>query len=985
MRRTLHSEVAFAFIATLVVADALSAGHDCPVGDPAPAADISIPAQPLNAALQTLAIQTGLNIFFEPSTVAGLQSVAVRGQMKPSEALCLLLDDLGLVYSINPDRIIVITRRKRTPGAARGVSDSPAYQTSDVELAPTAQLIVTGARRADWSATDSLVPIRMVEGESLNETGSPDTARALSELVPSFNYPQPSLTDGTDIVRPASLRGLGPDEMLVLVNGKRRHVSALLNISTTVGRGTAAVDLSMLPAAAIDHIEILQDGAAARYGSDAIAGVVNVVLKQRREGADVSVTYGQTLTTIHGVPQATGVETLPDGQPVMLPGGQPVTLPSGQPVTLPNGQPVSLPSGVYALRYSGDRTAHDGQTVTISGNLGFPLGAEGFLTIAAQGRDQAPTNRAGYDPREQYYMSGGLADPRELTIDRLSQRFGEPRIEDANAVLNAGLPLGELGTEWYLFGTYGNRFGLTEGFYRQPDDPGTVLSIYPNGFLPEIKADVDDEALVSGVRGRFGGWNYDLSANYGRNVINFETLNSDDAALGPASPTSFQDGGMRYQEYLANLDLERDFSLGVFARPLSAAWGMEYRAEGFAVTAGTPDSYNAAAVLLGNANPSYSGQVFPGFSPNNVVDQTRHSSSAYVDFEQDLSSRWSLAAAGRAERYCDFGSTLNYRVATRVSLMSGLALRGAVSTGFRPPSLQQQYFSSGSTNEMNGQLLEVGTFAVTSPAARALGATSLKAERSQNLGAGIVFNRIDGLDITLDWYRIAISDRIVLTENLGADGTQDQNDAVQAALLEAGYPSISAARFFINGVDTLTQGADLVGSYRIPLQHLGALRASASFNYTDTRITRYLDNVDPLSQTPGLQLFGPLESELLTRGQPRSRLNLSADWSRDGLSATVRTNFYGSVFSPGADSLDDLTIRPAWVTDLELRYSPGAWRLALGAENVFDKYPTPEPTGARPANLGGYYDVTNYFIPFSVLSPFGFNGRYLYGRLGYRF
>jgi iron complex outermembrane receptor protein len=819
------------------------------------------------------------------------------------------------------------------------------------------------------------VPIRMVEGERLDETGSPDTARALSDLVPSFNYPQPSLTGGTDIVRPATLRGLGPDEMLVLVNGKRRHVSALLNTNTTVGRGTAAVDMSMLPAAAIDHIEVLQDGAAAQYGSDAIAGVVNVLLKQQREGADVSVTYGQNFTTIHGVARATGVETQPDGQP------------------------VTLPNGVYALRYSGDRTAHDGQTVTLSGHLGLPLGAEGFLDIAAQLRDQAPTNRAGYDPREQYSLvSDGPADPREFTTDRLSQRFGEPRIEDANAVLNAGLPLGQLGTEWYLFGTYGNRYALTEGFYRQPDDAGTVPSIYPNGFLPEIKADIDDKAVVTGVRGRFGGWNYDLSANYGRNVINFETLNSDDAALYEASPTSFQDGGMRYQEYLANLDLQRDFSLGVFAGPLSAAWGMEYRAERFAVTAGSPSSHDDVAVLSGGLNPGYRGQVFPGFSSDNVVDQTRHSLSAYVDFEQDLSSRWTLAVAGRAERYSDFGSTLNYKVASRVSLMPGLALRGAVSTGFRAPSLQQQYFSNNSTHEMNGKLLEVGTFAATSGPAVALGATNLKPERSHSLGAGIVFDRVDGLDITLDWYRIAIRDRIVLTENLGTDGTEDQNDAVQAVLLAETISgndnssvsgpttgSASAARFFINGVDTLTQGADLVGTYRIPLQHLGTLRLSASYNYTDTRITRYLDNLDPLSQIPGLQLVGPRESELLTRAQPRSRLNLSADWSRDGLAATVRTNFYGSVFSAGADPLDDLTIRPAWVMDLELRYSRAGWQLALGAENMLDKYPTSEPTGARPASLGGYYDVTNYFIPFSVLSPFGFSGRYLYGRLGYRF
>jgi iron complex outermembrane receptor protein len=348
-----------------------------------------------------------------------------------------------------------------------------------------------------------LVPIAVVEGDKLSETGSTDTAQTLAQLLPGLNYPQPALTDGTDLVRPATLRGLQPDEMLVLVDGKRRHTSALLNINTTVGRGTAGVDMSMLPAAAIERVEVLSDDAAAQYGSDAIAGVVNVLLKKQREGADVNVMYGQTYTNMQGVPEAVGVLTQPDGQPITL------------------GPPANP---VYALRYNGDREAHDGQTVSISGNVGLPLGSAGFLDIAGQGRDQAPTNRAGYDPEPQYPpLPGGLADPRELTFNRLSQRFGEPRIEDATLVANAGLPLGESGAEWYAFATYGARYALTTGFYRSASDPGTLTSLYPNGFMPYIKADINDESLVSGIRGGLGLWNYDLSANFGRDVMNFQT------------------------------------------------------------------------------------------------------------------------------------------------------------------------------------------------------------------------------------------------------------------------------------------------------------------------------------------------------------------------------------------------------------------------------------------------------------------------------
>ena len=311
MRRTVHSKVAFAVAASLGTPVAVAVGHDCPTGDPVPATHISIPAQPLNGALQALAAQTGLDILFEPATVAGLKAGAVRGEMRPSDALCLLLGDRGLMYFINPDHTIIISKR------ATRQQTVPVDATA-IDSEPISNVIVTGTRRADRSVDSSLVPIAVVEGDKLSETGSTDTAQTLAQLLPGLNYPQPALTDGTDLVRPATLRGLQPDEMLVLVDGKRRHTSALLNINTTVGRGTAGVDMSMLPAAAIERVEVLSDDAAAQYGSDAIAGVVNVLLKKQREGADVNVMYGQTYTNMQGVPEAVGVLTQPDGQPITL-------------------------------------------------------------------------------------------------------------------------------------------------------------------------------------------------------------------------------------------------------------------------------------------------------------------------------------------------------------------------------------------------------------------------------------------------------------------------------------------------------------------------------------------------------------------------------------------------------------------------------------------------------------------------------------------
>jgi iron complex outermembrane receptor protein len=953
------SKAAFVVVASLIVRTALSTEHSCPAPQAYSATNISIPAQPLNRALQALSAQTGLDILFESSTVAGLQGAAVQGRMKPGDALCLLLDDLGLVYSINADRTIVVSKRTATLGRVAGgpARDSSAHVARDSsDSEPAAQVIVTGTRRSDRSVADSLVPIAVISGESLAATGVADTAQSLSALVPSFNYPQPSLAEGTDIVRPATLRGLGPDEMLVLVNGKRRHASALLNINTTVGRGSAAVDMSMLPSVAIDRIEILRDGASALYGSDAIAGVVNVILKQQREGGDVSVTYGQTYTTIHGVPRAIGIQTGPDGEP---------------PIT---------PDGVYALQYAGDRQAHDGQTVTLSGNFGLPLGANGFLDIAVQGRDQSPTNRAGYDPREQYTPTeDGLADPREFTINRLSQRFGEPRLEDVNGVVNAGLPLAEGAAEWYAFGTYGVRYGLTQGFFRTAADHATVASIYPDGFLPQLKIDVDDKALVTGVRGFWRQWSYDLSINYGRDVIDFRSENTEDPSLDGSSPTSFYDGGLRYQEDLVNLDLQRDIRFPALDKPLSVSWGLEYGAERFVIQPGYSEP---PLQVRGGKNPGAIVPTLPEFRSQN---EARHSLSAYADLEQDIGSRWTLAAAGRAEQYSDFGSTLNYKIATRIRLTKALALRSAISTGFRAPSLQQQFFSNNSSTEMDGGFADVGTFAVTDPLARALGARDLKPERSTNLGAGFVYDGIRGLDVAVDWFRIAIRGRIALADNLGLDGTPYQNAAVETLFKAMAYAHVQAARFFVNGADTLTQGADIVASYSVPAQWLGHVRLSVAYSCTRTRITRVIDGLDTEAGIAGLVPFGPLDRELLVGSQPRSKLNLTAEWSWNGFGATLRTNRYGAVFSPEPDPLDDLLIEPAWVTDLELRYSPGRWQLALGANNLFDKYPTSEPTGPRPASLGGNYAVTNYIVPFSESSPFGFSGRYLYGRVDYRF
>lgn len=955
---------------------------NCPVAISGAAREIRIPAQSLGPALQALAAQTGLDILFEPATVAGLQAAAVQGRKKPGDALCALLIGLELELTVNPDRTIII-RKPGHSAAATGAQSLPltlasltlAQQEAEEEalggadtptaLAPrTEEVIVTGTRRSDRTLSESPVPVDVISSDSLSTGGSTDTNRALAALVPSFNFPQPSITGGTDIIRPATLRGLGPDQTLVLVNGKRRHVSALLNINGSVGRGTAAVDMSQLPLASIKRIEVLRDGAAAQYGSDAIAGVLNVLLNDAREGANLSVTYGETYTTVDGVREATGIRTQA------------------------NGQPVLTPDGVFALQYGGEREARDGETTTVSANVGLPLGSEGFANITAQMRDHEPTNRAGFDPRRQYpLLPNGQVDPREFTFNRLSHHFGEAKIEDRNAVINAGMPLAGGALKWYGFGTYGERDGRTEGFYRQALDTRTVAAIHPDGFLAQVLIDLSDMAAATGVRGKALGWNYDASLNFGRNSFDFTTANSNNASLGAQSPTRFDAGGLEYRQSSANVDVQRELGAFGLARPLSIAFGLEYRAEEFEVRAGEEASYIQGPVRLPNGSLAAAGaQVFPGFRPDNATSRDRDSVSAYVDLDADLTDRWNLALAVRGEEYSDFGSDLNYKLATRVELFDGVALRGGGSTGFRAPSLHQQFFSTTSTNNVGGRLLDVGTFAVTDGVARALGARDLEPETSVGLSGGIVLDLIDGLSLTVDYFRIDIDDRVVLTENLGASGTPAQNAAVQAVLAAAGFTSISGARFFINGLDTRTRGVDVVAAYRVPSFGLGNVQLTAGYNHTQTEIRRFINELGPLVQIPGIQLFGRLESERIERGQPRSKFTLSSDWSLGSFSTTLRANRYGEVFAPGVDPRDDLIIEPQWVLDLELRYELGGAQLAIGADNLLDAYPSAAPTGPRPATLGGgNYTVNNYIVPFSGFAPFGFSGRFVYGRASYKF
>jgi iron complex outermembrane receptor protein len=858
--------------------------------------------------------------------------------------------------------------------AAPAFAQDGAYAADD-----SATIIVTGTRRTDRTVADSAVPIDIISGDSLQNSGTTETAKLLNQLVPSFNFPQPSLTDGTDSLRPATLRGLAPDQVLVLVNGKRRHQSALVNLNGSVGRGSTAVDMNAIPALAIERIEVLRDGASSLYGSDAIAGVINVQLK-RRPGGTAQVSYGKYITRMEDVGQVASVAPTTTDPTFGLNSDGNYAISGGD-------NPV--------ITYTGkDRKRNDGDTYTLATSIGLPVGDNGYLNFTAEYRDREATNRSGPDLRRNYFAAG---DPRETTIDRYWHRYGDGESKDMTFFLNAGAQLTEA-VEFYTFASYGVRDGNGAGFYRRAtmdlrnqdwSAPGSTtgpVPIYADGFLPLIESKITDISAAAGLRGDVGEWDYDLSLAYGSNRLDYGVSQTVNTSIGGAdSQRKFNAGGLRSGQMAVNLDIRRDLDLGI-GNNVSFAFGGEWRNENYKIVAGEEQSWLNGPF---SAKPYAAGggsQVFPGFRPADATDVSRDSFAGYVELDADLSDMFNVQLAGRYEHFSDFGDTVNGKAAARFEPIAGLALRGSVSTGFRAPSLAQQAFRATSTNNVGGTLIEVGTFPVDSTVAVALGAQPLKPEKSLNFGGGVSFTMIDGLSITADYYNIRIKDRITLTENLqGAD--------IATILTNAGVTGVSSARFFINGIDTRTQGLDVVASYRLPDFGAGKFRLSAGFNLNDTKI---IDRT-VFSGFTAQRLFARQESLRLTDGQPKDKLNVSLDWDYDKVGLTLRTNRYGKVFIPSSyfaatqgditkapgEVPGDIFLSPKWVTDLEFRLRPvEAVQIAVGANNLFDVYPDRMPYGTVD---GVNYQLNNAFLPYSSFSPFGFNGRFVYGRVSVSF
>lgn len=761
--------------------------------------------------------------------------------------------------------------------------DEPASEAHTLD-----QVIVTGTRVSDRTVAESSAPIDIITPEALEATGTVELATALARALPSLNFPRPAITDGTDAVRPAQLRGLAPDQVLVLVNGKRRHTTALINLNGSQGRGSSPVDLNAIPIASIERVEVLRDGASAQYGSDAIAGVVNVVLKGSDHGGSIAARYGQ---------------------------------------------------------YS----AGDGEQYQLSGDAGFKLGDNGKLHLAAQGGHQDQTNRAR---------------PFQGVVE---QRYGDPEIDSGAVSYNGEYSPTDYLT-FYSFGSYSKRDVLSNGYFRFAGDPRNIPSIYPNGFLPQIHNVSKDRAAVVGLRGETaGGTQIDFSYNYGHNELSFDIENTLNRSLGPTSPTEFYAGALEVTQHVLNLDFARPVDFG-WRYPVTFAWGAEWRGEEFSQRAGEPLSYANGGVAAPNGQIIPGAQVFSGFRASDAGQFDRHSYSLYADVEADLTDKFSAGIAARFESYSDFGDTTSGKLSARYAFTDKVALRATASTGFRAPSLQQQFFQSIATNFISGVPYEIGTFRVDNPAAIALGSESLRAEESTNYSLGLVLQPSDGLYITIDAYHIKVDDRILLSENL-------TSAAVRNYLQANGYPGIGGGRYFTNAVDTKTQGVDIVATQAWELAS-GKFNLTLGYNYSKTEIEKIAPNPARLAAIdPAAVRIGRTEIGRITKGAPKDKFFLAGDWDTGNWSFNATATRYGEFTELHATNpLLDQTFSAKWTLDLAATYHLGSWDFTVGGDNVLDEYPDESKLV-----LG-----TRNYLPYNTASPFGFNGAFVYLKAGYK-
>jgi iron complex outermembrane receptor protein len=789
-------------------------------------------------------------------------------------------------------------------------------------------VVVVGSRNTKRTVVNSAVPIDVINvKEVTTQSGKIEINQLLQYVAPSFNANKQSGSDGADHVDPASLRGMGPDQTLVLINGKRRHQSSLINLFGTRGRGNTGTDLNAIPAASIKRIEILRDGAAAQYGSDAIAGVINIVTNDNVNELTGSVTYGVFNTNAKGD---------------FLPG-------------TPNTKGYRLDQHGNGNSYGKDQD-FDGGSVRVAANYGVALGTKGgYANFTGEFLNKNKTLRPSYDFRK---------------------GFGDAEMQGVNLFVNLAVPIADK-TEFYAFG--GSNFRDTDAYaFTRNDGERVVESVYPGGYTPRITSKINDNSVAAGIRTESdGGWKFDLSNTFGKNKFQYDIKGTINASLEEKSPHEFDAGGHSLLQNTTNFDISKNYDSVLSG--FNIAFGTEFRVEQFKIFAGEEGSYatydtNGQPITDPATqspptvpNPDYDpsdptssptiprpggSQGFPGYSPANEVNKNRTNFSLYADGELDITEALMVSGAVRFENYSDFGSTVNGKLASRLKINKHINLRGSVSTGFRAPSLAQIYYNLRFTNFNASGATEVLLAPNDSEVTRAFGISKLNEEKAVNASLGFTASFGD-FTATVDGYYIKVKDRIVLTGYFDAES------------LNLG---VSEAQFFANGVDTSTHGLDLVFSWKKAFD-FGQLNATLVGNINDMKIDKVKNG--PLDEAT---FFGKREKAFLLASAPDNKFALNLNYAKNKFDAGLAfTRFSKVVLVDYAD--EDDVYNPRLVTDLTLGYQLSkSLKLSIGSNNLFNVYPTKQDEQGN-TEAGGYWDAVQM----------GFSGAYYYARLGFNF
>ena len=869
-------------------------------------------------------------------------------------------------------------------GTSLSVLAAPALaqQTAQVD---TEAVIVTGTRVTGMTAADSAAPITVIGSDALTHVGQPNLIQALSQLTPSFSAEAIGGDTGA-LTLSARLRGLSPNDTLVLVNGKRRHSTGNLHVLGGQYQGAATADLDLIPVAAIDHVEVLQEGAAAQYGTDAIAGVVNIILKKNDSGGLIYGTAGQ---------------------------------------------------------YQDE----GGQTYDFSGNIGFPLGSKGFLNVTAEKRYRGFSQRGAQDIR--VMNANGVAngaynatlvpgypninhitgDPQSMLTtvaanmeyaitpdvtlyanatygEREAKAFENVRLPSrvtaaagsadpcsaanpngystaqtagGGAACAIGIGGGVVAIAGSVAATPGrNAQGIiiASGSKGTPGAAGTLVP-FPNGFNPQEALREDDYGYSMGFKGELNGWHWDLSGSYGKDRDGIYTLNTANAALfvdTHTTPRNIYDGQFTATELTFNLDLSKEFDVG-FATPLTVAFGAEGRENTFGIGQGEPASIYKEG-----------GQSYPGFQPTDAGFHSRKNYAAYIDFAASPIKNLSVDLAGRFEHYTDFGDATIGKITARYDLTPEFAVRGTLSTGFRAPTIQEEFYSA--TNV--GPTTAFVQLPPNSPAAAILGVKPLSPEASTSYSVGVVTHPFDNLSLTIDAYSISLRNRITGTGSLYGSGGTPISPTVPLAIAAHGNvldPTVTftGVTLLLNGPSTLTQGIDVSANYVTDFGPAGNVTWTFAGNYNDTSISKIIPT--PAALGPGVVLFDQTSRTTLTNASPREKIGLSALWDWSDWSVNLRETLYGPSSydaTPDGATYYRQKVSTAFITDAELDYHYGEnWTFAFGANNLFNKYP--EAIGVVPGDPTTLQDGSNIVgAPLSI-SPYGINGGFYYTRLTFNF